>query len=85
MSAKFAVRFINAHPIAHEIRMTNTAEKVRLLKADDLCEILQITKRSLYHKVADGSIPRPIKLGGSSRWRSDVIEEWISNDCQLVG
>ncbi len=36
--------------------------------------LLGCSKATWWRRVADGTIPRPIKIGGMSRWkRSDVV------------
>lgn len=45
-----------------------------LLKAREVAEMLSISIPSLYRRMADGTIPPPIKLGQLSRWaRSDIL------------
>jgi predicted DNA-binding transcriptional regulator AlpA len=45
-----------------------------LLKAREVAEMLSISVPSLYRRMADGTIPPPIKLGQLSRWsRSDIL------------
>ncbi|WP_278921939.1 helix-turn-helix transcriptional regulator [Pseudophaeobacter profundi] len=50
-----------------------------LLKVSEAANILSISVPSFWRRVADGSVPRPIKLGSSSRWLCSeilaVIEE----------
>jgi excisionase family DNA binding protein len=59
-------------------------DKLRLLTKEQLAAKLQLSTRTVYRKWQDGEIPPPIKLGSVVRWRSDVIEQWIENDCQGV-
>lgn len=45
-----------------------------LLKAGEVAKMLNISVTSIYRRMADGTIPRPIKLGGLSRWaQSDIL------------
>lgn len=45
-----------------------------LLKAREVAEMLSISVPSLYRRMADGTIPQPIKLGQLSRWaRADIL------------
>jgi predicted DNA-binding transcriptional regulator AlpA len=45
-----------------------------LLKAREVAEMLSISIPSLYRRMADGTIPPPIKLGSLSRWsRSEIL------------
>lgn len=46
-----------------------------LLTAREGAAVLQISVPTFWRRVADGTIPKPIKLGGLSRWpHSEVIE-----------
>lgn len=45
-----------------------------LLKVGEASLMLSISVPSFWRRVADGSVPKPIKLGSSSRWlRSDIL------------
>lgn len=45
-----------------------------LLKAREVCTMLQVSPASLYRRVADGTLPKPVKLGGLSRWpQSEIV------------
>lgn len=46
-----------------------------LLSAREAAEFLQISSASFWRRVADGTVPPPIKLGSLSRWpQSDIAE-----------
>jgi len=40
----------------------------RLLTVRKSAEILQISVPTFWRRVADGTLPRPLKIGGLSRW-----------------
>lgn len=45
-----------------------------LLKAREVAELLSISVTSVYRRMADGTIPQPIKLGQLSRWsKADIL------------
>ncbi|MBN9334913.1 AlpA family transcriptional regulator [Devosia sp.] len=45
-----------------------------LLKAREVQAMLGICHASLYRRIAEGMLPKPVKLGRSSRWvLSDVL------------
>lgn len=45
-----------------------------LLIAREAAAILQISVPTFWRRVADGTIPKPLKLGGLSRWpKSEVL------------
>lgn len=53
----------------------------RLISAERLAAILEVSKRTLWRLRSAGRLPRPIQLGGSVRWRADEIEQWIARGC----
>ncbi len=44
-----------------------------LLIAREAATILQISVPTFWRRVADGTVPKPIKLGGLSRWPQSEI------------
>ncbi|WAJ30606.1 helix-turn-helix transcriptional regulator [Antarcticirhabdus aurantiaca] len=44
-----------------------------LLTAREVGTILRISQASLYRRMADGTLPKPVKLGGLSRWPQSEI------------
>lgn len=45
-----------------------------LLIVREGAKILQISVPTFWRRVADGTIPKPVKLGGLSRWpRSEIL------------
>ena len=49
----------------------------QLLTAAKLAGLLAISVRTLRRLQASGQLPHPIRLGGSIRWRADVVQSWI--------
>ena len=52
-----------------------------LISAAELAELLQISTRTLWRLRSAGKLIKPIKLGGSTRWRLDEVQTWIRNGC----
>lgn len=45
-----------------------------LLTVRECTKILQMSTPTFYRRVADGTLPKPIKMGSLSRWpRSEII------------
>lgn len=45
-----------------------------LVKDSEAAAILGCSKSTFWRRVADGTIPRPVKIGGMSRWpQSEII------------
>lgn len=55
----------------------NTPASDRLLKVRDVLSILNISRSSLYVGMRDGSLPKPIKIGRSARWKASVIDALV--------
>jgi excisionase family DNA binding protein len=53
----------------------------RLIKVDELAEMLGVSTRTLYRMVSAHKVPEPIRLGGCTRWRLDLVREWIEQGC----
>ena len=43
-----------------------------LLRDEDLAEILNCSKSTVWRRVADGTISPPLKIGGMSRWPASL-------------
>lgn len=52
-------------------------EDVTLLTARDLAKRLRVSIRQVYRLDKSGSVPRPLRIGGCTRWREDEIFEWL--------
>lgn len=49
-------------------------EADRLVRDFDAAQMLGCSKATFWRRVADGTIPRPLKIGGMSRWPiSEII------------
>lgn len=52
----------------------------RLLSVNDVCELLQVSRRNLTRLIAKGQIPPPdLRVGRAKRWTAETIEDWIEN------
>lgn len=51
----------------------------KLLKIEEVLEILNIPKTSFYRYIKNGIIPQPFKIGRSSRWKTSEIQNFINN------
>lgn len=49
----------------------------RLLGIADVVSAVGLSQSQIYTLVREQDFPRPIKLGGSSRWRTSAIVAWI--------
>lgn len=49
----------------------------RLLKINEVCNLLSISRSSIYNLINEGKFCAPIKIGRSSRWRLSVVLTFI--------
>ena len=61
--------------------MTGNQITERLLKASDVGKILNLSKRQVFRLRSSGRICKPVKIGGSIRWRESEIVLWIQAGC----
>ncbi len=58
----------------------NTDDKfIRFQQVEDL---VGFKRTHIYHMIKDGKFPRPMKIGGASRWSLNVIQEWMRTQVQ---
>ena len=52
-------------------------EDVRTLNVKDLADCLRVSTRQVHRLNKSGSIPRPQRIGGCTRWRAAEIVAWL--------
>lgn len=52
-----------------------------LLNVVEVGKKLGLAKRTVWRLRDSGALPPPVQVGGSIRWRADVIEAWIKANC----
>ena len=55
-----------------------TETTAELWTVKDLAAALKLGRRTIWRMVSTGSIPQPIRLGRSVRWRRATIEAWLA-------
>lgn len=60
----------NEHP--------STASERWLLPAAEVAKLLDISERHLWGLHKDGSLPAPVRLGRSVRWRAEDLRAWLA-------
>jgi len=53
-----------------------------LLNISTLMATTALSRSSIYARVKAGTMPAPIKIGGSTRWHSETIRRWIDSLAQ---
>jgi len=51
------------------------------VSARDLKEMLNVSLRQVWRLNAAGRLPKPIRLGGSVRWKRAEIQQWFEVGC----
>jgi prophage regulatory protein len=50
-----------------------------LIRIAEVCELLGISRSTIYKRLSERSFPEPVRLGPRSvRWRVDAIEAWLA-------
>lgn len=49
-----------------------------LVNVREACRFLGIARASLYRLLKAGNLPRPVKLGRSTRWRVSDLQSWVA-------
>lgn len=52
-----------------------------LIPAAEVARLLQVSTRTLWRQLSAGRVPRPVRFGGTVRWRIDEVRKWIAEGC----
>ena len=55
----------------------------KLLSASGVGQILNCSKRSVYRYAYSARIPAPVRLSGSTKWKSSDISLFLDCDCDM--
>lgn len=55
-----------------------------LLTIDEVAATLHVNRQSVRRWWYGKSLPAPLKLGRSVRWRRQTIEQWLADGCPAV-
>lgn len=50
---------------------------MKFLKIKEVIAQTGFSKTKIYAMIKEDEFPRPYKIGASSRWKSDEVENWI--------
>ena len=50
-----------------------------LLRIQEVAMMLNLGESSVWRHVKNGDLPKPIKIGGTTRWRRETLESWIAS------
>lgn len=74
MTNELLTKLLDENPGARQLY--NGGDAIAYLMADHTAAaFLGISRATFWRRVADGTFPKPIKIGGATRWRrSDLID-----------
>jgi excisionase family DNA binding protein len=50
----------------------------KFLSDKQIAEALSVCRATVWRMTADGRLPQPVKIGGTTRWRADEVQEALS-------
>ena len=53
------------------------ALQTQLLNIGAVCELVSLSRPTIYRQVVAGKFPPPVKIGRASRWHTDQVVTWI--------
>lgn len=69
-------------PVHSASKITNLAPDIDgLINVKQLSVILNVSSRRIWSMRSGGQIPLPVKIGGSVRWKTREMLDWIEQGC----
>lgn len=60
---------------------TDGSSLPQLLDAPSVGALLMLDRKTVERHAKTGKMPRPVKIGGSTRWRRAELDAWILAGC----
>jgi len=57
----------------------------RMLTLDDVAALLSVSRRTIERLIAGGDLPKPVKIGASSRMPEDDVQRYIERQMRNRG
>ena len=57
----------------------------RMLTLDDVAALLSVSRRTIERLIAGGDLPKPVKIGASSRMPEDDVQRYIERQMRKRG
>lgn len=65
------------HPPAEPTRKRTGDHERVLLRLRDVCQMVGLSRSTIYKRIAEGQFPEPIRLGERTvRWSAEAISVW---------
>ena len=58
-------------------------DSAKLLTVRDVARLLSVSTRQVWRLREHGQLPRPVRLGGSVRWRAEELCDWLDAGAPL--
>lgn len=58
-----------------------TVTTPQLITAEELAKLMQVSERTLWRLLSGGKLPKPVRIGRSTRWRLAEVNDWIERGC----
>ncbi len=65
-------------PLSQSATPTSAATIRLAISADEMAELLGISRAHVWRLHSQGRIPRPVRLGRAVRWDRATIERWLA-------
>ena len=52
---------------------------MRLLRVEQVAEVLGISKRTVWRLVSGGQLPQPVAIGRCKRWKQADVERFVES------
>lgn len=59
----------------------STDQTTLLIDADEVARQLGVCERCVWRFASTGKMPRPVRIGRSSRWRAEEVRAWVEAGC----
>ncbi len=53
-----------------------------LVRADEFAKMMGVSERTLWRLLSAGKVPKPVRIGRSTRWRMAEVREWVAAGCR---
>jgi prophage regulatory protein len=57
-----------------------TPQKHKLLRREQVTELVPVSRATLHRMVVDGKFPAPKRVGGQLAWRASEVFKWIESE-----
>ena len=64
------------------VMSNTTTQPAQLLTRDDLAALMQVSRRTVQRRRADGTLPKAIVVGGTVRWDAAVIARFLQSQTE---